>query len=205
MHAAIGLIDRPREQRIDTLTLDLTGAAGHVAVVGAPRSGKSTALRTLAAALRRSTPDVRLLGLDLTGGLLGAVPAQRLATPRTPERMDRLLRHLRCTVERGASPPIVVLIDGWGAMRDNYAWLDGWHQIAERGLAADVHLAVATHRWSDLRPPVRDLFGSRIELRLGDPLESEVDRRRAAAVPAKPGHGLIAPGYAIQVAIDSPS
>lgn len=203
MQACIGLIDRPRDQRIDTLTLDLTGAAGHVAVIGGPRAGKSTALRTLASALRRSTPQVRLLALDLTGGLAGALPPERIATARTPERVDRLLRHLRKTTESGASPPMVLLIDSWSAMRDNYAWLDALHQIAERGLAADVHLAVAAHRWSDLRPAVRDLFGSRIELHLGDPLESEVDRRLADNVPRKPGHGLIAPGYAIQLAIHS--
>ena len=203
MHACVGVIDRPRDQRIDTLTLDLTGAAGHVAVIGGPRAGKSTALRTLASALRRSTPEVRLLALDLTGGLAGALPPERLATSRTPERVDRLLRHLRKTTEAGASPPVVLLIDSWSAMRDHYTWLDALHQIAERGLAADVHLAVAAHRWSDLRPAVRDLFGSRIELRLGDPLESEVDRRLADSVPRKPGHGLIAPGYAIQLAIDS--
>lgn len=203
MHASIGVIDRPRDQRIDPLTLDLTGAAGHLAIIGGPRSGKSTALRTLASALRRSTPDVRLLALDLTGGLAGALPPERIATARTPERVDRLLRHLRRNTEARASPPLVLLIDSWSAIRDNYAWLDALHQIAERGLAADVHLAVAAHRWSDLRPAVRDLFGSRIELRLGDPLDSEVDRRLADGVPRKPGHGLIAPGYAIQLAVDS--
>lgn len=203
MCATIGVVDRPREQRIDPLTLDLTGQAGHVAIVGGPRSGKSTALRTLASSLRRSTPDVRLLGLDLTGGLENVLPPERIATARTPDRVERLLRHLRRSTEGRASPPVVVLVDSWSAMRDNYGWLDALHQIAEQGLAADVHLAVVAHRWSDLRPSVRDLFGSRIELRLGDPLESEVDRRLAAGVPPKPGHGLIAPGYAVQLALDS--
>lgn len=204
MEATIGVIDRPRDQRIEPLTLDLSGTAGHIAVVGGPRSGKSTTLRTLAAALQRSTPDVRLLGLDLTGGLTGSLPPQRIASARTPERVERLLRHLRRLTERGASPPRVVLIDGWGAMRENYAWLDAWHRIAEHGLAADVHIALATHRWSDIRPSMRDLFGSRVELRLGDPLESEIDRRLAAGVPMRPGRGLIAPGYSIQLALDSP-
>ena len=43
----LGTVDRPREQRRDTLTVNLAGAAGHVAVVGGPRSGKSTLLRTI--------------------------------------------------------------------------------------------------------------------------------------------------------------
>ena len=45
----LGTVDRPREQRRDTLTVDLSGAAGHVAVVGGPRSGKATLLRTILA------------------------------------------------------------------------------------------------------------------------------------------------------------
>ena len=48
----LGTVDRPREQRRDTLTINLTGAAGHVAVVGGPRSGKSTLLRTIVTAWR---------------------------------------------------------------------------------------------------------------------------------------------------------
>ena len=39
------------------------------------------------------------------------------------------------------------------------------------------------HRWMELRPALRDLFGTRLELRLGDPTDSEFDRRVAADVP----------------------
>jgi S-DNA-T family DNA segregation ATPase FtsK/SpoIIIE len=40
---------------------------------------------------------------------------------------------------------------------------------------------------------MRDMFGSRLELRLGDPLDSEIDRRIAALVPQnRPGRGLVA-------------
>ena len=48
---ARGIMDRPFEQRRDPLWADLSGAAGHVAVVGAPQSGKSTLLRTLISSL----------------------------------------------------------------------------------------------------------------------------------------------------------
>ena len=45
-------------------------------------------------------------------------------------------------------------------------------------------------RWMDFRPAMRDLFGTRLELRLGDPTDSEVDRRAAANVPERaPGRG----------------
>ena len=49
----IGLVDNPFEQRRDLLIAELDGAAGNVAVVGAPRSGKSTALAHLAAGTGR--------------------------------------------------------------------------------------------------------------------------------------------------------
>ena len=39
---------------------------------------------------------------------------------------------------------------------------------------------------------MRDMFGTRLELRLGDPVDSEIDRRVAALVPAgRPGRGLV--------------
>src|SRR5262249_25920787 len=47
----IGIIDKPYEQRRDVAMLDLAGAAGHLAIVGNPQSGKSTAVRTVVTAL----------------------------------------------------------------------------------------------------------------------------------------------------------
>jgi S-DNA-T family DNA segregation ATPase FtsK/SpoIIIE len=66
--------------------------------------------------------------------------------------------------------------------------------LAAQGLSYGLHLAVSATRWSELRPALKDLIGSRIELRLGEPAESEVDRRSAAAVPAMAGHGLAPDG-----------
>jgi S-DNA-T family DNA segregation ATPase FtsK/SpoIIIE len=50
-------------------------------------------------------------------------------------------------------------------------------------------------RWTDFRSSVKDLFAARVELRLGDPGESSIDRRAAANVPAAaPGRGLTSTG-----------
>jgi S-DNA-T family DNA segregation ATPase FtsK/SpoIIIE len=73
--APIGVVDRPMEQRRDTLQVSLVGASGHVAVVGGPRSGKSTALRTLVAsiALTRTPLEVQFYVLDFGGGTFTAL------------------------------------------------------------------------------------------------------------------------------------
>ena len=71
----IGSVDRPFEQRRTPLIVDLSGAAGNVAVVGAPQSGKSTALRTLITALA-VTHDPRMVQfycLDFGGGALASL------------------------------------------------------------------------------------------------------------------------------------
>jgi S-DNA-T family DNA segregation ATPase FtsK/SpoIIIE len=72
--------------------------------------------------------------------------------------------------------------------------------LAAQGLAYGLHLAVSATRWSELRPALKDLLGARLELRLGEPAESEIDRRRAAAVPARPGHGLAPDGAPLVLA-----
>jgi ESX secretion system protein EccC len=71
----IGWIDCPFEQRRDLFVAELDGAAGNVAVVGAPRSGKSTALRTLvmALAINHDPADVQFYCLDFGGGMLASL------------------------------------------------------------------------------------------------------------------------------------
>ncbi len=52
----------------------------------------------------------------------------------------------------------------------------------------------------EIRPTLRDSIGTRIELRLNDPTESEVQRRLAARlVDAGPGRGLAPPGAFFQL------
>ena len=66
----LGITDRPLEQRRENLTISLAGAAGHLAVVGGPRSGKSGALRTalLALALTHTPVELGVHVLDFGGG-----------------------------------------------------------------------------------------------------------------------------------------
>ncbi|MGW4076694.1 type VII secretion protein EccCa, partial [Streptomyces asiaticus] len=66
----IGMVDKPFEQRREIFYRDFSGAQGHMLIVGGPRSGKSTAVRTLLGsfALTHSPHEVQFYGLDFGGG-----------------------------------------------------------------------------------------------------------------------------------------
>ncbi|MEV0330295.1 type VII secretion protein EccCa [Micromonospora echinospora] len=71
----LGLVDRPTEQRQEPFVLDISGGGGHVCVLGAPQTGKSTLLRTLVAgaALTHTPQDVAFYCVDFGGGALAAL------------------------------------------------------------------------------------------------------------------------------------
>ncbi|HEY2950010.1 MAG TPA: type VII secretion protein EccCa [Micromonosporaceae bacterium] len=89
---------------------------------------------------------------------------------------------------------VFLVVDGWATLRGEYDDLEPVvTDLATRGLSYGIHVVAATSRWMDFRPAIRDLFGSRLELRLGDPSDSIVSRRSAANVPEKaPGRGITA-------------
>jgi len=109
LSVVVGLLDEPRRQAQPPLVLDLDGAGGHVAVVGAPRTGKSAFLRTLVLALCRDrSPDqVQVYGIDLGGGSLfglAELPHVGAVTGRhEPAAVARLLREVRAVVDERAA------------------------------------------------------------------------------------------------------
>lgn len=64
--------------------------------------------------------------------------------------------------------------------------------IVAQGLNFGVHLLLTTSRWSEVHHGMRDQIGTRLELRLGDPVDSAIDLRLAGTVPHIPGRGLTA-------------
>jgi S-DNA-T family DNA segregation ATPase FtsK/SpoIIIE len=87
---------------------------------------------------------------------------------------------------------VFLVVDGWASLRKDYEELEAVvTDVATRGLSYGIHVVAAATRWMDFRPAIRDLFGSRLELRLGDPTDSMINRRAALNVPEKPGRGLI--------------
>ncbi len=213
----LGVVDRPREQRHDPLLVDLGTAGGHLVTVGGPRSGTSTLLRTAVLALALTTPPTATHChlLDLAGGALSALAdlphVAAVAGRADTAVVRRLIAALREELDRresagphrGTPARLVLVVDGWAGLREgDEAWEEEVTALAARGPGLGLHVLASARRWADLRPRARDLFGHRVELRLGDPLDSEVDRRAAARVPRdRPGRGLAPGGHHALVAL----
>ncbi|QPL66012.1 type VII secretion protein EccCa [Streptomyces clavuligerus] len=86
---------------------------------------------------------------------------------------------------------VFLAVDGWSTVRQDYdGYLSTFNALAARGLNYGVHLLITTSRWVELTAAVRDQTGTRLELRMGDPMDSTIDVRKAASVPRVPGRGL---------------
>jgi S-DNA-T family DNA segregation ATPase FtsK/SpoIIIE len=229
LRAPVGELDLPFEQRRDPLVADLSGAAGNVAVIGGPQSGKSALIRTLicSLALTHTARQIQFYGLDFGGGALATLQGLphlgSLASRREPDLVRRTVAEFGALLEsrerrfaetgidsiaayrasRGydAADPdpygdAVLIVDGWGVLRAEFEALESTViNLATRGLAYGIHVLISANRWTDLRGPLRDVLGTRFELKLGDPFESEVNRYLATNVPAeRPGRGLVQPG-----------
>jgi DNA segregation ATPase FtsK/SpoIIIE, S-DNA-T family len=87
---------------------------------------------------------------------------------------------------------VFLVVDDWATLREEYEQLEEMIiRLAARGLGFGIHTIVSANLWSGVRTKMLDSLGTRIELRLGDPADSLIDRRAAHNVPARaPGRGL---------------
>ena len=86
---------------------------------------------------------------------------------------------------------VFLIIDGWASFKTEFEALEmQLRQVLPRMLNYGVHLIVTSNRWMELHSAVRDQLGTKLELRLGDPLDSVIDIRAAKNVPEMPGRGL---------------
>lgn len=225
----LGVVDLPLLQAQRALQVDLGGANGHVAIVGAPQTGKSMALRTamLSAMLTHTPAELQFVCVDFGGGSLGpfeeAPHVSAVASRHDEAKVRRGLAVVRQTVidrerlfERLAidsaagfrrlraesglpdgqnAADIVLVIDNWAALRAAVDEADGHvHDIATRGLGVGVHLLITANRWMEIRTSLRDTIGGRLEPRLNETGESEVNRKAAKLlVNTVPGRGIAPP------------
>nr|WP_237536902.1 type VII secretion protein EccCa [Streptomyces sp. SID5785] len=86
---------------------------------------------------------------------------------------------------------VFLLIDGWGNFRSDYEGLESIVlDIAARGLGYGIHVVLTASRSMEVRANMKDHLMNRLELRLGDTMDSEFDRKVAANVPTGvPGRG----------------
>ncbi|MEV6346007.1 type VII secretion protein EccCa [Actinoplanes sp. NPDC051851] len=92
---------------------------------------------------------------------------------------------------------VFLVVDGWATLRADFEDLEPTvNELANRGLGFGIHVLAAANRWMDVRPQIRDVFGTRIELRLGEAADSLINRREAVNIPGgAPGRGLTPDGY----------
>ena len=232
----MGLLDKPAQQWQGPLVLDLSSGGGHVAVMGAPQSGKSTALRTIiaASALTHTPREMAFYCLDLGGGGLSALAdlphVGGVASKLQPDRVLRTVAEVaaaladreRLFAEYGfdsvealreahragqlptvAAADIFLVIDGWSVLREEFEeQAELVQELGGRGLGYGVHLIIATGRWADFRLPTQSIIGTKIELRLNDPLDSTISRHAVSRIsPTTPGRAVCFDGLHAQLCL----
>jgi type VII secretion protein EccCb len=86
---------------------------------------------------------------------------------------------------------VFLVIDGWPAFVAEFPDLEPTVQdLAGQGLAFGVHTVISTPRWTELKSRVRDYLGTKLEFRLGDVNETQVDRITREIPANRPGRAV---------------
>ncbi|WP_020144402.1 FtsK/SpoIIIE domain-containing protein [Terracoccus sp. 273MFTsu3.1] len=214
----MGLVDVPDEQRRGTLWWR-AGDRGHLGIAGGPRSGRSTALVTLALGLAASaSPDdlhVHVLqGVAGPCAALASLPHVGTVTDGAdPTRTRRVVTRLLRMVDGAepAAPRTVVLVDGWESLEealcgvDHGAAVDELHRLLRDGPRAGVRFAVTGGR-AILSGRLPGLLDHRLALHLPDPLDLTLAgvSPELATTTRTPGRAIdLVSGHEVQLAATS--
>jgi S-DNA-T family DNA segregation ATPase FtsK/SpoIIIE len=185
---SLALTHTPQEAQFYVLDF---GGGGFTALRELPHVG-GVASRLEAGPVRRTVAEV-LTVLVAREKLFAGFGIESMAAYRRMRREGRM--------PAGAGEDrfgdVFLVVDGWGSVRTDFEDLEpALTEIATRGLSYGVHLLVSAGRWTEVRPAARDMLTTRLELRLGDPTDSELGRRAAMNVPeGTPGRGLTPGGH----------
>lgn len=96
--------------------------------------------------------------------------------------------------QAAASDPfgdVFLVIDGWPAFVSEFGDLEPVIQeLAGQGLSFGVHVVITTPRWTELKSRVRDYLGTKIEFRLGDVNDTQLDRTTREIPTNRPGRAM---------------
>jgi type VII secretion protein EccCb len=226
LRVGLGVMDEPRRHRQEVWGIDITTAAGNIAVGGAPQTGKSTLLQTfiLSAAASHTPRQIQFYCVDMGGGGLMYIEdlphVGGVATRAEPDRVNRVVAEVKTVLRQreqtfkqyrvgsvadyrqmredpnhpaSADPfgDVFLVIDGWPAFASEFTDLEPVVQdIAGQGLAYGVHTMISTPRWTELRSRIRDYLGTKIEFRLGDVNETQIDRITREIPMNRPGRAV---------------
>ena len=208
---SIGLRDLPGLGGHPPLRYDLA-SDGHLAVVGAPRSGRSTLLTTLVGALAAAVP-ARELAVHIVapsdGPLSWVAGLPHVGTVATsPELAACVIRAVADAVRERRSPKgaaaarLLLVIDDLGALLaadDSLA--PAISAIAGTGQSVGVTLAVSCGRWAELRGGLREAIATRFELACPDPSDSMLPQLARTFVQRPAGRVLTGDGTWAQIAL----
>lgn len=182
----VGYLDKPDECIQEPLNIDFNDKDGHLWIVGAPGSGKSTALTSLllSLALTHSPEEAQIYVLDFGSGtlkLLEELPhVGSVIRLQEKEKIQRLLKYLDQELDRRTShetlsgenslansPAIFVVINNFAEMRTNYPdEADHISRYIRDGKAARIHLIITTNRGPELSRMVSSNISRRLVLQL---------------------------------------
>jgi S-DNA-T family DNA segregation ATPase FtsK/SpoIIIE len=158
-----GLVDRPAEQKQDVLVVDLTG---HLLVVGAAQTGKSTTLRTLisGAALTHTPSEAQFYCVDYGGGTLRSLAdlphVGGVAGRGDVERVRRTVEEITALVVRREARFQALGLESPQMMRARRAAGELPEEMADVFLVID-NWAGLRQELPELEDPIRDVIAAR--------------------------------------------
>lgn len=187
---AVGLLDDPQSRRQIPAIFDVGRRGGHVALVGAPQSGKSSAMVTEVLQAARTYPPalLRFFLLDFGGGLLTAVRdlpnVGACASPQEPDRVARIMTEMLTLLDERAAEFRRSGISSMADLRARAARDIRGDNQAHTVLLID-NYAAFKERYADLDPAVERIlveganFGLHVQLtssRWGDVSARKLDQ-----------------------------